>query len=62
MSVILDTKRDDGSHKYLVDYKFTPDLIYLDGPDPLILRQNYGWRSRVPISSDLLTIESWLIP
>ena len=62
--VILDTKRDDGSHKYLVDYKFTPDLIYLDGPDPADITNTKftDGDQRVPISSDLLTIESWLIP
>jgi len=62
--VILDSKRDDGSHKYLVNYKFAPDLIYLDGPDPADIKETRfsPGGQRVPISSDILTIESWLIP
>ena len=30
----IDQARNDGSHFYDVKYKFVPNLIYLDGPDP----------------------------
>ena len=33
-SVTTDIYRNDGSHKYLATYRFNPDIIYLDGPDP----------------------------
>ncbi len=63
-SVQKDNVRDDGSHKYLASYKFNPDLIYLDGPDPKDIEdsQFIVTEQRVPISSDLLSIESWLLP
>lgn len=59
-----DNRRDDGSHKYLVSYKFNPDIIYLDGPDPADIKDSLflSDEQRVPISSDLLAIESWLVP
>ena len=63
-SVTPNLYRDDGSHKYSANYRFNPDIIYLDGPDPVdILNSKFFKNSqRVPISSDILSIESWLIP
>ena len=59
-----DIKRNDGSHQYLASYKFNPDIIYLDGPDPGDIKDSNFINSeqRLPISSDLLAIESWLVP
>ena len=59
-----DFYRNDGSHIYSAKYRFSPDIIYLDGPDPAdILDTNFLKDSqRIPISSDILSIESWLIP
>lgn len=60
----IDQSRNDGSHLYDAKYKFVPNLIYLDGPDPNDINNNSFEKSqkRVPISSDLLFIESWLEP
>ena len=62
--VVRDKYRDDGSHFYLANYNFIPDVIYLDGPDPNDIEKSFFSRlnQRVPISSDILKIESWLMP
>ena len=63
-SVTTDIYRNDGSHKYLATYSFNPDIIYLDGPDPgdILNSKFFKDSQRVPISSDILSIEAWLIP
>jgi len=62
--VVRDKYRDDGSHYYLTNYSFVPDVIYLDGPDPNDIEKSFFSEvtQRVPISSDILKIESWLMP
>lgn len=62
--VFLDKSRNDGSHFYDAKYSILPDLIYLDGPDPADIEGSYFANSsqRLPISSDILIIESWLLP
>ena len=59
-----DLYRNDGSHLYLAKYRFSTDIIYLDSPDPEdIFGTNFlPENQRIPISSDILFIESWLIP
>jgi len=62
--VFLDKSRNDGSHFYDAKYSILPDLIYLDGPDPADINGSCftNCSQRLPISSDILTIESWLLP
>lgn len=63
-SISRDKYRNDGSHIFLTAYNFVPEIIYLDGPNPHdISHSNFHDKSeRVPISSDVINIESWLEP
>ena len=69
--IVYDFSRNDGSHYYEAKYSFLPDLIYLDGPSHYDVPNfethenslnTFSLNTRPSVSSDILSIESWLSP
>jgi hypothetical protein len=65
--VIIGTFQDKICHYYENLPDITPDLIYLDGPDPAAVKGSesgitFSQNNRIVISADLLKIEPILLP